>query len=61
VAELLRVKWPGRIGRVVIEDLHNHPPSSVALTYHAPSLARQLGTTPEELRAVIEKFDFIIS
>jgi hypothetical protein len=58
--ELLRVQWPGRIGRVVIEDLHNHPPSTRALSFYAPAEAKRLAAPEEELRAVIEKFDFII-
>ncbi|HEX5750698.1 MAG TPA: hypothetical protein VFZ09_31010 [Archangium sp.] len=40
--------------------LHTQPPSTQALTYHAPSLARQFETTPEALRAVIEQFDFLV-
>jgi hypothetical protein len=32
----------------------------VALTEHAPTVARELETTPEELKALIEKFDFIL-
>jgi hypothetical protein len=58
--ELCRVKWPGRIGRVLMEDLHAQPARTQALTEHAPSLAKQLGTTPEEIRAVIEQFDCIV-
>jgi hypothetical protein len=55
--ELRRGKWPGRFGRVVVDDLHNQPPSTVALTKYAPAVAKKLETTPEELRAVIEQFD----
>jgi uncharacterized protein YjbI with pentapeptide repeats len=58
---LNRVQWPGRFGRVIVEDLHMDPPSTVALTYHAPSVAKRLGTTAEELKAVIEKFDCILT
>ncbi|MFY0526117.1 hypothetical protein ACN28I_24215 [Archangium gephyra] len=58
--ELNSVEWPGRFGGVVVENLHQDPPSTVALTYHAPSVAKRLGTTAEELRSVIEKFDFIV-
>lgn len=58
--ELCGVQWPGRVGSVVMEELHSQPPSTRALTEHAPSLAKQLGTTAEELRAVIEKFDCIV-
>jgi hypothetical protein len=30
------------------------------LTYYAPSAAERFETTPEELRAVIERFDCIV-
>ncbi|WNG33081.1 hypothetical protein F0U61_05180 [Archangium violaceum] len=53
-AELGRLAWPGRFGRVVIEDFAEEPESVVALTYHAPSVAERLDTTAEELRAVLE-------
>jgi hypothetical protein len=57
--ELRSVKWPGRFGRITVEDLHTQPPPTKSLTYHAPSLAKRMETTEEELRAVIEKFDCI--
>jgi len=53
-------EWPGIFGRIVIEGLHDHPASTVALTFHAPSVAKLYNTTAEELREVIEKFDCII-
>ncbi|MBM7115727.1 hypothetical protein [Archangium primigenium] len=59
-AELRSVKWPGRYGSVVVDELHTHPARTKALTDHAPTVAKRLGTTPEELRAVIEKFDCIV-
>ncbi|EPX61365.1 hypothetical protein D187_001148 [Cystobacter fuscus DSM 2262] len=58
--ELRRATWPGLVGDVVMEKLHKQPPRTMALTEHAPTLARQLETTPEELKAVIEKFDCIL-
>jgi hypothetical protein len=58
---LNRVEWPGRFGRVVMEDLINDPPTTVAETFYAPAVAKQLGTTAEELKAVLEKFDCILS
>ncbi|MCY1080602.1 pentapeptide repeat-containing protein [Archangium lansingense] len=58
--ELRGVKWPGSFGDVVVDNLHTHPPSTKALTYYAPSAAKRFETTPEELRAVIEKFDCIV-
>jgi hypothetical protein len=33
------------------------PPTTVALTYFAPDLAKRRGVTPEEIRAVLEKLD----
>ncbi|WNG25831.1 hypothetical protein F0U62_18780 [Cystobacter fuscus] len=57
--ELRSVKWPGSFGDIVVDNLHTHPPSTKALTYYAPSAAERFETTPEELRAVIEKFDCI--
>ncbi|KFA87093.1 pentapeptide repeat-containing protein [Archangium violaceum] len=58
--ELNRVKWPGRFGSVIVEHLSTEPPSTVALTYHAPSVAERFGTTPEELKSVLEQLDFIV-
>jgi hypothetical protein len=58
--DLNSVRWPELFGGVIIENLPRHPPSTTALTYHAPSVAKRMETTEEELRAVIEKFDFII-
>jgi hypothetical protein len=58
--ELRSVKWPGLVGDVIMEDLHNEPPTTVATTYHAPTIAQRLETTPEEIRAIIEQFDCIV-
>jgi hypothetical protein len=58
--ELRNVKWPGSFGDIVVDSLHTHPASTKALTYYAPSAAERFETTPEELRAVIEKFDCIV-
>jgi hypothetical protein len=57
--ELRSVKWPGSFGDIVVDNLETHPASTRALTYYAPSAAERFETTPEELRAVIEKFDCI--
>lgn len=57
---LLSAEWPGRFGLVVLKDVANDPPGTTALTYHAPSVAKRMDTTPEALRAVIEQFDFIV-
>ncbi|WPB80669.1 hypothetical protein KYC5002_16200 [Archangium violaceum] len=58
--QLNSIEWPGRFGLVVIEDLPTRPPSTRAITYHAPSIARRFETTPEALRSVVEKFDCIV-
>jgi len=58
--ELNSVQWPGRFGPVVVEDLSDQPPSTKALTYFAPGEAKRYDTTPEALRAVIERFDCIV-
>jgi hypothetical protein len=58
--ELRSAKWPELFGKVVVEKLHKQPPRTMALTEHAPTVAKQLETTEEELRAVIEKFDCIL-
>ncbi|PTL77157.1 hypothetical protein [Vitiosangium sp. GDMCC 1.1324] len=58
--ELRSIKWPGLVGDVIVDDLHTHPPRTKALTYYAPILAERLETTPEEISAVIEKFDCIL-
>jgi len=57
--ELNSVEWPGTFGSVTVEHLSTQPPSTVAVTLLAPAMAKRHGTTPEELRAVIEKFDCI--
>lgn len=58
--ELNNVKWPEEFGGVIVKNLHTQPPSTVALTYYAPTVAKQFETTPEDLKAVLEKFDFIV-
>jgi hypothetical protein len=59
-AELRSGPWPGLFKRVIVEQLHTQPARTKALTYHAPSVAKRMETTEEELRAVIEKFDCIV-
>jgi len=54
------VEWPGIFGSIIIKILHDQPASTVAVTFHAPSVAKRNETTAEALRAVIEKFDCII-
>jgi hypothetical protein len=55
--ELSALPWPGLISRVTIAGLAESPASTVALTFAAPDLAKRYGTTPEALKAVVEKMD----
>ncbi|OJH37047.1 hypothetical protein [Cystobacter ferrugineus] len=58
--ELNSVQWPGQVGPIVIETLRKQPPGTVALTEDAAAIAKRFDTTPEELQAVIQKFDCIL-
>ena len=55
--DLRALAWPGDIGSVVIEGYAERPLSTAAVTYAAPALAKRCGTTPEAIRAVLEKLD----
>ena len=59
-SELRGLTWPGPMGELIRDMLPKHPPGTRALTYYAPSAAKLVQTTPEEVRAVIEKFDCIV-
>ena len=58
--ELRGIKWPGAHGDILPNTLLKNPPTTRALTYYAPAAARLLETTPEALRAVVEKLDGIV-
>jgi hypothetical protein len=58
--ELNSINWPGRFGRIVMEGLHKQPPRTKALSLSATVESKHFETTPEALKAVIEKFDFIV-
>ena len=58
--ELDSVQWPGRFGAVVIEDLYDQPAFNQGPDLLRPSRGEAYDTTPEALRAVIEKFDCIV-
>jgi hypothetical protein len=53
VVELSRREWPGRFG-ILIQALAKNPEGTVAESWHAPTVAKMLGTTAEELRAALE-------
>ena len=58
--ELNRATWPGRVGRVAIESLSDEPPTTRALTEDALALGKRLEATPEQLRAVLERFACVV-
>ncbi|MDC0714385.1 hypothetical protein POL68_38375 [Stigmatella sp. ncwal1] len=55
--ELSALVWPGDIGPIVVEGFAEDPPSTVAVTYSAVDLAKRHGTTPEAIKAVLERLD----
>ncbi|QRN99373.1 hypothetical protein JRI60_10290 [Archangium violaceum] len=57
--ELARVEWPGSFRPVRMEGQSKELPTTVALCFYAPAVAKRSGTTEEELKAAIERFDFI--
>jgi hypothetical protein len=59
-AELCSVRWPGSLGAVTMAYLHTEPAATMALTLYAPVMAKRHETTPEEIRAAIERFDCIV-
>ncbi|HEX8821912.1 MAG TPA: hypothetical protein VF794_18440 [Archangium sp.] len=58
--ELAAMEWPGDIGSITMKGHAREPPSTVAVTWFAPSLAKENGTTPEVIKAIIEKCEGII-
>jgi hypothetical protein len=55
--ELSAAPWPGDIGSIVMSDFDQDPPTTVAITYSAPALAKRYGTTPEAINATLDKLD----
>ncbi len=58
--ELLSVAWPGDFTPVILEGRFKELPSTVARTFYAPVEAKRWGTTVEEFKAAVERFDFIV-
>lgn len=58
--ELLSVPWPGDFVPVTLEGRFQEQPSTVAVTIYAPAEAKRSGATLEELKAAVERFDFIV-
>jgi hypothetical protein len=55
--ELSAVPWPGKFGPVFGQSFARDPPATVALTFSSHGLAKRSGTTPEAIKAVLEKLD----
>ena len=55
--ELTKYPWPGDIGRIDAKFWAETPATTVAMTYWAPDLAKRSGTTPEAIKAVLEKLE----
>src|SRR5262249_23563674 len=58
-SELSAVPWPGDIG-LIASGFAKAPPSTVAVTYSAPALAKRRGTTPEAIRATLEQLEGVL-
>lgn len=58
--ELSAMEWPGDIGRITMKGHAREPPSTVAVTWFAPVLAQKSGTTPEAIKAVLDRCEGII-
>jgi hypothetical protein len=55
--ELRPDEWPGDLGQVVIAGFEKYPPTTVAMTYLATRQAERGRTTPEVIKAILEKLD----
>jgi hypothetical protein len=55
-AELAALPWPGDL-RDFFLQYGERPPSTAAVTYSVPDLTKRSGTTPEAIKAVLEKLD----
>ncbi len=58
--ELRALQWPGDIGRIEVAGFAEDPPSTVAVTFAAPALAKRSGTTPEAIRDTLAKLDGVV-
>ena len=54
--ELAALQWPGQVG-IVARTFSKSPPSTAAITLSATKLAREFGTTEEDIRAVLDRLD----
>jgi hypothetical protein len=58
--ELSAAPWPGDIGPVVMNNFEVRPPTTVAVTYSATALAKRYSTTPEAIKATLEKLNGVL-
>jgi hypothetical protein len=58
--ELSAAPWPGDVGPIVMSDFDQDPSTTVAVTYSATALAKRYGTTPEDIKATLEKLDGVV-
>ena len=58
--ELVSVPWPGDFFPVILEGENREREDTAAVTIYALAEAKRSGTTPEELKAAVERFDFIV-
>lgn len=56
IDELAAIQWPGQLG-LIVRTLSKSPLSTVAVTFSAPRLAREFGTTEDAIRAALEHLD----
>ncbi|WP_224368724.1 pentapeptide repeat-containing protein [Hyalangium versicolor] len=56
-AELVALPWPGELREFFQWYGEERPASTAAVTYFVPDLAKRNGTTPEAIKAVLEKAD----
>ncbi|WP_224372247.1 hypothetical protein [Hyalangium versicolor] len=55
--ELQALPWPGDKGPIIGDVLAAGPPSTVAFTLSATKLAKWCSTTPEAIKAIVEKVE----
>jgi hypothetical protein len=58
--ELLSVPWPGDFIPVILEGPRKERPTTSAVAFYAPAEAKRSGATLDELKAAVERFDFIV-
>jgi hypothetical protein len=58
--ELEALPWPGSIGQIEAKGFAKDPPTTVAVTFSAPELAKRSGTTSEAIKAVLTKLDGVV-